>query len=177
MKKTSVLIIILSIIYQFSFAQKIFPYVNGFGGINQTTDAEQLIDLNQEYKIMFDVHDGAEKITDINPTYDAIARLLNFYANAGYDMKKIRVVAVIHYTSTPSVLSDESHMFEFKKPNPNTAVINELSQKGVKFYVCGQSLIARKLNTYKRNPNIKVVPGAIVALSHFQQIGYSILKF
>jgi intracellular sulfur oxidation DsrE/DsrF family protein len=66
-------------------------------------------------------------------------------------------------------------MTEYKEKNPNTEVINKLGENGVKFYVCGQSLRMRKLVDYKRNSNIRVAHGALLALSHFQSQGYSLM--
>jgi len=59
--------------------------------------------------------------------------------------------------------------------NPNTALINELAKNGVRFYVCGQSLRARKLVDDKRYEHIKVGQSALINFSTFQNMGYAVL--
>jgi intracellular sulfur oxidation DsrE/DsrF family protein len=59
--------------------------------------------------------------------------------------------------------------------NPNTALINELAKNGVRFYVCGQSLRARKLVDEKRNEHIKVAQSALITFSTFQNLGYALI--
>jgi intracellular sulfur oxidation DsrE/DsrF family protein len=159
------------------YAQKKFPVVNDFGGVYDVPEAEKLIDPNKNYKIVIDITEAEKKPTiEANKAYDLVARLINLYSSAGLVAENLDIIVVIHYEATPTILSDEAHQLAYKTNNPNTAVINKLAQHGVKFYVCGQSLRSRKLVEYKKNVNIKVAHGAILALTHFQNIGYSLLK-
>lgn len=159
-----------------AFSQKQFPIVDGYGGVFPIPEAEQLVDPEKKYKIVVDMTSGAKNFTkDMNPGFENIARLVNLYGLAGVPKENLSVVVVIHFEATPVILSDESFMMEYKEKNPNTEVINKLGENGVKFYVCGQSLRMRKLVDYKKNSNIRVAHGAMLALSHFQSIGYSLI--
>jgi intracellular sulfur oxidation DsrE/DsrF family protein len=85
-------------------------------------------------------------------------------------------VCIIHFKAATSALAEEGFKQKFGQNNPNIELIQLLADHGVRFYVCGQSLIARKLIDLPLNPNIKPIHGAILGLSHFQNIGYALLK-
>ena len=68
--------------------------------------------------------------------------------------------------------NNSTNLKKFNCPNPNTALINELAANGVKFFICGQSLRARKLTDEKRNPNFKVYLSAMLAISTYQLKGF-----
>jgi intracellular sulfur oxidation DsrE/DsrF family protein len=160
-----------------AYGQKTFPFVSNFGGVYDVPEAQTLVNVNTKYKIVCDIKDAEKDPSkDLNKALELVARLHNLYALAGVKKENLEVVAVVHNEATSVILSDEAFMFEYKTKNPNTAIINQLAEVGVKFYVCGQSLRVRKLVDYKRNPNIKVAHGALLALSHFQTMGFSLLK-
>ena len=159
------------------FAQKKFPEIDSFGGVFPVPEASLFPEPNGKYKIMLDITQ-AEKDPEkeINKGYELVARVINLYGEAGIKKENLNVIVVIHYEATSTILSDEAFNTEYKTNNPNTAIINKLGENGVQFYVCGQSLRARKLVDYKKNSNIKVAHGALLALSYFQSQGYSLLK-
>ncbi|MCP9770303.1 hypothetical protein EGI22_20550 [Lacihabitans sp. LS3-19] len=170
--------IVLLLIVSFSAnSQKLFPSIDTYGGVFEVPEAEHLLDPNKNYKIVFDIT-AAEKnpSKDMNHAYEAVARVINLYGLEGVKKENMDIAVVIHFQATPTILSDEAFNQEFKENNPNTDVINKLSENGVKFYVCGQSLRARKYADYKLNPNLKVAVGAMVAITHFQSLGYALLK-
>ncbi len=174
MKKITFIFLLISIS---TFGQRNFPAINDFGGVYDVPEAENFIDITKTYKILVDVTQGEKNPTkDLNKAYELVARLHNLYALAGLPKGQLDVVVVIHFEATPTILSDEAFQFEFKEKNPNTDIINKLGENGVRFYVCGQSLRARKFVEYKKNPYIKVTHGALLALTYFQSEGYSLLK-
>ena len=159
-----------------AFSQRQFPEIDSFGGVFPIPEAEQLVDPNKKYKVVFDITSAAKnQTTEMNSGFESVARFINLHGLAGVKKENLEIAVVIHFQATPTILSDESFMIEYKEKNPNTEVINKLAENGVKFYVCGQSLRIRKLVDYKRNSNIRVAHGAILALSHFQSLGYSLM--
>ncbi|MCP9764667.1 DsrE family protein [Lacihabitans soyangensis] len=159
-----------------AFSQRQFPEIDSFGGVFPIPEAEQLVDPNKKYKVVFDITSAPKnQTTEMNPGFESVARFINLHGLAGVKKENLEIAVVIHFQATPTVLSDESFLTEYKEKNPNTEVINKLAENGVKFYVCGQSLRMRKLVDYKRNSNISVAHGAILALSHFQSLGYSLM--
>jgi intracellular sulfur oxidation DsrE/DsrF family protein len=170
-------IFILLIATNLAFSQKKFPQIDTYGGVFPVPEAELVPDPNQKYKIMFDILEAEkEQEKNQNHQFDLVARVINLYGEAGVKKENLDLIVVLHYEATPTILSDDSFMQVYKTKNPNTDIINKLGESGVKFYVCGQSLRARKFVDLERNKNIKVAHGALEALSYFQNKGYAILK-
>ncbi|MFN8356194.1 MAG: DsrE family protein [Spirosomataceae bacterium] len=155
---------------------KQYPYLKNGGGIFEVPEAVNIADAKLSYKVLGEVIKAADKPDSLNPSLDKLARLLNVHIAAGVPAKNLDMVVVIHFVGTPIILSDEAHQKKFGMPNPNTKLINEMAAKGVKFYVCGQSLRARNLVNEARNPNIKVVHAALLALTTFQLKGYALIS-
>ncbi len=155
---------------------KEFPVVKNGGGVFPVPEATPVADKNMAYKIVGDLMVGPEKPEELNPGLDRVARLFNAYSEAGIKPEKIDMVVVVHFKGTPLIMSDAAYEKAFGVANPNTALIDELAAKGVKFYVCGQSLRMRGYTDTPRNPNIKVTEAALVATTTFQLKGYAVLS-
>lgn len=156
--------------------ERIFPAVKSSGGVFPVPEAAEVADPALVYKIVGDLMVGPEKPGDINPGLERIARLFNAYSEAGIAPEKIGVVVVVHYKGTPLILNDEAYKKQFGVANPNTALINELAEKGVEFYVCGQSLRMRGFTDTPKNPHIKVTHAALIATTTYQLKGYALLS-
>jgi len=61
--------------------------------------------------------------------------------------------------------------------NPNLKLYEELNAAGVKMFVCGQSLIARKIDRTKMVPEVKIATSMLTTLTTYQLKGYASLKF
>lgn len=154
---------------------KKFPVVRAAGGIFEVPEQTPVIDKKLKYNIVFDIHEGMPKPDSLNSGLERMARMVNLLADAGVPKQNINVSAVFHFTASTVILTDEAYRAKFGVDNPNTKVINELAQYGAQFYICGQSLRARKLVDTPRNPNIKVASAAIVYLSTMELKGYSVM--
>lgn len=173
MKYLFLLILFMSVS---AFSQQQFPLIDKFGGVFPVPEAEQLVDVNKKHKILFDITSAAtNQATEMNKSLELVARLMNLYGLAGVKKENLEIAVVIHFEASPTILSDASFMAKFNNKNPNTEIINKLGENGVKFYFCGQSIRQRKLVDLEKNSNIKVVHGALLALSYFQSEGYSLL--
>lgn len=155
---------------------KEFPVIKNAGGVFPVPEATPVADKKIAYKIVGDLMVGPEKPEELNPGLDRVARLFNAYAEAGIQPEKIDMVVVVHFKGTPLIMNDAAYEKAFGVANPNTALIDELAAKGVKFFVCGQSLRMRGYTDTPRNPNIKVTEAALVATTTFQLKGYAVLS-
>lgn len=135
----------------------------------------EVADKKIKYKIVMDIHEGSPKADSLNAGLEKMARLINLYTDAGIPKENIDISAIFHFTATPVILTDDAHQTKFGVANPNTKVINEMAAWGAKFYVCGQSLRARKFVETPKNSNIKVVSSAMVYTTTMELKGYSVL--
>jgi intracellular sulfur oxidation DsrE/DsrF family protein len=155
-----------------SKAQKKFPFIKSGGGMFEVPEAEPIVDKRMKYKVLYEISKGADKPDSVNATLDKLARLVNLHLSAGIPKENLDVVAIVHFLGTPLILSDDAYKKKYGVPNPNTALINELTANGVKIYICGQSLYMRKMENETRNPNIKVTLSAMVLMTTLQSKGY-----
>jgi len=156
---------------------RVNPVVKNFGGIFEIPYAEEKPDPALDYKIIVEVVSNTEKYDSINwPLYN-VARLLNLHVAGGVPKEKIQVVVVIHGSAAFTVLNNETYKAKYGVENPNLKLYQELQQAGVKMFVCGQSLIARKIDRFKMVPEVRVATSALTTLTTHQLKGFAVLKF
>ncbi|WP_373513947.1 DsrE family protein [Persicitalea sp.] len=154
---------------------KEFPVIKNGGGVFPVPEATPVADKKMAYKIVGDLTVGPEKPDELNPGLERVARLFNAYAEAGIKPENIAMVVVVHFKGTPLIMNDAAYEKAFGVANPNTALIDELAGKGVKFFVCGQSLRMRGYTDTPRNANINVTEAALIATTTYQMKGYAML--
>ncbi len=160
---------------QITAQQTLNPVIKNGGGIFEVPEAVSIADVTIPYKIVSEITVGPEKPDSLNPGLEKLARLINLHSHAGVATKNLDLVVIIHFNGTTMILNDEAYKKKFGMPNPNTRLINEMADNGVKFYVCGQSLYKRKLDKEPRNPNIKPILSAMLGLSTLQMKGYVLI--
>lgn len=177
MKKLILILILCSPIGGWgAFAQqKKYPAIKSGGGMYDVPEASPVADKKMEYKIIVDLSKASDRPDSVNSSLDKLARLVNLHIDAGIPREKLSIVAVFHFLGTSNIMTDEAYKKKFGVVNPNTPLINELAKNGVRFYVCGQSLRARKMVDEPRNENIKVAQSALITFTTFQNMGYALI--
>ena len=155
--------------------QRNFPLIKSGGAIFSVPEASPVADKKMKYKIIVDLSKASDKPDSVNSSLDKLARLVNSHIEEGVPKENLSIVAVFHFLGTPNIMTDEAYKKKFGVNNPNTLLINELAKNGVRFYVCGQSLRARKMVNEPRNENIKVAQSALITFSTFQNMGYALI--
>ncbi len=181
MKKNSLLLLVLIAAFVTANGQQLPPKVNpvikGFGGIFEIPYAEEKPDPSLTYNIIVEVQQESDKGDTLNWALNNVARMLNIHAMAGVPVSKMNVVLAIHGGATYAIMNNEAYRAKYKVDNPNLKLIEELSKAGVKMFVCGQSIVNRKVDRFKLAPSIKVASSALTTLTNYQLKGYALLKF
>jgi intracellular sulfur oxidation DsrE/DsrF family protein len=181
MKKESFFALLLILLVSFTYAQqqppKINPVIKDFGGIFEIPYAEEKPDPSLTYNIIIEVQQESDKGDTINWALNNVARMLNIHSMAGVSPSKMNVVLAIHGGATYAIMNNEAYRAKYKVDNPNLKLIDELSKAGVKMFVCGQSIVNRKVDRFKLAPPIKVASSALTTLTNYQLKGYALLKF
>ena len=175
MKKVLFILCIFSFLANINAQERKFPLIKNGGGVYDIPEAVPVADAKMKYKILVEFSTLAIKPDSVHQSIDKLARMVNLHIAAGIPKENLAIVAVFHNAATPNILSDEAYQKKFNVPNPNTALMNELAENGVQFFICGQSLRIRKLTDEKRNPNIKVTLSAMVLLSTLQLKGFVLM--
>ena len=156
---------------------KVSPVVKNFGGIFEIPYAEEKPDPTLDYKIIVEVVSNTEKYDSINWPLFNVARLINLHVMGGVPKEKIQVVVIIHGAAAMTVMNNEAYKAKYGVDNPNLKLYQELQQAGIKMFVCGQSLIARKIDRFKMVPEVKIATSALTTLTTYQLKGYAMLRF
>jgi intracellular sulfur oxidation DsrE/DsrF family protein len=176
MKKFCVLM--LCLISMAAFAQqRINPVVKKSGGIFEVSDAVEKPDPKLSYNIVIELFSTPDNPKEINQALNNISRLMNLHVMGGVPKENLNVVVAIHGEATYSITDSRTYEKKYDCPNPNIDVYKELSEKGVKLFVCGQSLVARKVDRPTILPEIKIATSMLTVVTTHQLKGFAYLKF
>jgi intracellular sulfur oxidation DsrE/DsrF family protein len=145
--------------------------IHEVAGATDIPGAHELPDPNMTYKVVFDIKDPAPKPDDVHPGLIAVARYFNTLAENGVPADHIKIVVVFH--GAPIFLDNEAYKnFSSGHDNPNVALIHSMKKAGVDFRVCGQELLARKMDPKTVLPEVQVDLWALTSLTNLQLRGY-----
>ncbi|MBX2898587.1 MAG: DsrE family protein [Cyclobacteriaceae bacterium] len=156
---------------------RVNPVIKSYGGIFPVPDAVEKPDPTLEYNIVIEIERASDKPDTLSWALNNVARLLNLHVAGGVPKEKIQVVLAIHGGAAYTVLNNQAHKAKYGVDNPNIKLYQELSEAGVKIYVCGQSLIARSIDRTKMVPQVKIATSMLTTLTTYQLKGYAVLKF
>lgn len=158
--------------------EKVNPIIKEFGGIFEIPDAIEKPDPTLKYNIVIDVVSPSENPKEINDALNNVARLINLHAVGGVPKENLHVVLAIHGGATFTTLDNEQYQQKYGVDNPNLALLQALSESGVvDLFICGQSLIARKVDATKISPYVKKATSMLTTVTAYQLKGFAVLRF
>ena len=122
--------------------------VPGYEAARDLPGARELPDPKTDYKVVFADGQDAKNPGDVNPMLPTIATYVNTLGKYGVPAEHRHIVIMFHQR-TPDidiVMSNEAYKERYNRDNPNIAIIHALKQAGVDIRVCGQGLLARKID-------------------------------
>ena len=156
---------------------KVNPVIKKFGTVTEVPFSVENPDTKLNYKIIVEVSSDNTKPEIVHEFFDKVAAVVNLHALGGVVANKLHVVMVIHGPAAQFVLNNEEYRKKFNSDNPNIPLFRELTDAGVKIFVCGQSLNKRNIAKESVTPEVKPALSAIPTLTTYQLKGYSILKY
>ena len=122
--------------------------------------------------------------TKVNPvikSYGTVFQLPNVDHKPDPSLKYKILVELTENASKPDSLNEYiealATLVKFKCDNPNLQLLKELMDSGVEFFVCGQTMQKRNINTKKLVPGTKVASAGLTAITTYQLKGYTMIKF
>lgn len=168
---------LLLISLSLSAQTRVFPVIKNYGGIFEVPDAVEKPNPELDYKIVVDLISASEKPGELNASLNNIARLINLHVIGGVPKEKLKIVVAIHGEATYSVMNNDAYHDKYKTTNPNLDLYRELSEAGVNFFICGQSLISRDIDRMKMVPEVKIATSMLTTITTHQLMGYAVLIF
>lgn len=150
------------------------PLVPGYEAAKDLPGARELPDPKTDYKVVFADGQDAKNPGDVNPMLPTIATYVNTLGKYGVPAEHRHLVIMFHQR-TPDidiVMTNEAYKERYNRDNPNIAIIHALKQAGVDIRVCGQGLLARKIDARQVNPDVQIDLWALTTLVNLQLKGY-----
>jgi intracellular sulfur oxidation DsrE/DsrF family protein len=130
-----------------------------------------------KYRAIFDATRAAGKPSDLLPALNMAASELNALAAVRAPLSNAKFVVVFHGGAVDGILDSDHYKAKFKIENPNLAVIRQMKEAGVKFFVCGQYLAAEKIDPKTLSSDVTLAADALLVLIHYQNSGYALMSF
>ena len=150
------------------------PIIKGYGEVKYFDQAASQLNKQLEYKLIFDIK-GNQVKNGVNKGLWTIARTLNLFELSGIPSKKIEIVASIHGEATFITLNSNAYQDKFGRDNPNSNIIQQLNDSGVKLYVCSQATSSRNINNGDLNINVIPALSGIAVLSNHLLRGFILM--
>jgi intracellular sulfur oxidation DsrE/DsrF family protein len=135
--------------------------------------AKELPDPNMTYKVVFDIATAAPQIDQVNPGLTGVVRYLNTLAKNGVPAEHRKIAVVLHQNATEIILNNDT--FRARNDghdNPNVNLLQSMKKAGVDFRVCGQSVLAHKIDPKTIMPEIELDLWALTTLVNLELRGY-----
>ena len=148
--------------------------VPGYEAAKDLPGARELPDPKTDYKVVFADGQDAKNPGDVNPMLPTIATYVNTLGKYGVPAEHRHLVIMFHQR-TPDidiVMTNEAYKERYNRDNPNNAIIHALKEAGVDIRVCGQGLLARKIDPKQVNPDVQIDLWALTTLVNLQLKGY-----
>jgi len=153
------------------------PVIKDFGPVFAVPDGSYNLSENTHYKVTMDVSGTGDFPEDLNRHLESAARFLNMSARNGIEAKNIEFAIIVHGPATKDLLADQGYQKRYEEPNPNTALINALTEAGVEIYLCAQSAAFKKIAAEELNPGVTMALSAMSAHVRLQSEGYTLIPF
>ena len=137
--------------------------------------AKQMPDPNNTYKVVFSIGKPAAKPGEANPALTTVANYVNTLAKYGVPPEHRKIVVMIHHRGDgwQMILKNDAHRRATEGlDNPSLEMIQKLQKAGVEFRVCGQLVVARKINAEDMLPGFQTDLWALTSLVDLQMAGY-----
>ena len=148
--------------------------VPGYEAAQDMPAARELPDPKTDYKVVFADAQDAKNPGDVNPMLPTIAMYVNTLGKHGVPAHHRHIVVMFHQR-TPDidiVMSNDAYRERYNRDNPNIDLIHALKVAGVDIRVCGQGLLARKIDPRQVNPDVTIDLWALTTLVNLQLKGY-----
>lgn len=167
----------ITTVYSQKNKTKTGPVFDDFGAVFTIDDADLLLDTDKNYKVIFDVYTDDKKPENMNPLINTVARFMNMHAQNGLPEDQMDIVVVLHGAALKNALTEKVFKKKYRVKHPNAALIEDLVDKNVKIYVCGQSMKSRGYEAKDISEHVKISLSALTALVKYQSEGYQIINF
>ncbi len=151
------------------------PAIKDYGPTYAIADSDVKLPKDHIYKAVFDIVEAPDGHSAHNRSIESIARFINMHVRNGVKPENIELAAVFHGPATKNTLSDKAYQQRYQSKNPNSKLLQQLADFGVKFYLCGQSAFFSGIDKNELNRDIKLGLSAMTMFVLLQDEGYNLI--
>lgn len=151
------------------------PVFTEYGPVYQIADRAVQLPENFVYKAVFDISKSSDEPNQLNRQLESVARFINMHALNGVPLDKMDIAVVFHGGATKDLLNNKTYQKKFSIDNPSLDLQHQLRSKGVKFYLCGQSMSFSGYNKQELDEPNDLALSAMTMLVILQAQGYRLL--
>ena len=129
------------------------------------------------YRAIFDATGAARNPAELLPALNMAGSELNAFGACAVPPAHVKFAIVFHGAALDGILDASHYQAKFGVPNPNLPVLAAMRKAGVELFVCGQNLVAEKLDPGSLCPDVRVASDALIVLMAYQNDGYALLSF
>lgn len=168
-------IILVLFSYSLMAQEWVTPVINGYGKIKYSKNIAVQPDSDLEYKLVYKITTD-QKREGINRGLNGIAHAINMLGCVNIPRENIKIVATIQGPATNIILKNEEYQKRFGEDNPNTKIIELLSQYGVKLFVCSQATAYKKIPASQIDKNVTEALSGSSVIANYQLNGYALMQ-
>jgi len=156
------------------------PSLESYGPVYDIEDPDFKVDLNQEFKAVFDVASISDSKENRNRKFETVARYLRLHQAKELENNSVNAVLVVHGSAIFDLLTHEEYSKHHKQENlqnPNYDLLSSLTENNVEIILCGQTSKHRSISKNGLHPDVKIALSAMSALIQLQNEGYALINF
>ena len=151
------------------------PVFTKYGPVFAVKDRDISLPKDVIYKAVFDVATTSDSPENYSRRIESAARFINMHVLNGVPLENIQLAMVFHGKATKDALTNKAYQKKYQLDNPNSELIELLHNKGVKFYICGQSAAFLGYSKDQLIKPVKLALSAMTQLVVLQRDGYALL--
>ena len=157
--------------------KKAGPIIKDFGKVWTIDNPDYKIQPEKELKVVFDIMNSPEDLSQLNASIETAARFLNMHAQSGVSRERMKVALVVHNKASKDIITNEAYQKRYGVDNPNLEMVSQLMEAGAEFIFCGQSSLSRNFPIEETIEGVQLSLSAMTALIQLQNEGYRLIKF
>lgn len=153
------------------------PIIKDYGKVWSIENPDFKVNVDKEYKAVFDIMNSPENHESINANIETAARFLNMHAQSGVPASNLKIALVVHNKASKDVIDNDAYRKKYGSDNPNQELIKALIDAGGQIIFCGQSSVSRGFPREDLIEGVQLSLSAMTALIQLQGEDYRLIKF
>jgi intracellular sulfur oxidation DsrE/DsrF family protein len=151
------------------------PALVGVGKEHPLPQAAYQPQPQETYDVVFSITKTADTPTEINPSLQHVARVVNLYTSAGVPLSHLKFVAMIYDQAADAALDDGHYHQKYGVDNPNLGLIRTLRNAGIDVAVSGETIADQQERNQWIAPQVTLALSGLTTITNLEHQGYVLI--